>query len=72
MSLSTGLISGSYTNIWVDKTDVRNVSSGHHIRVVHIAPLNSHEHVPNQTTYVKTICNDYSPDWAEITSSLIT
>ena len=39
-----GLISGPYTNIWVGKTEVR------HIRVVHVAPMNSLEHVSNQTT----------------------
>ena len=51
MSLANGFISGPYTNICVGKTEVSDVSSGHHIYVVRVAPLNFLEHKPNQTTY---------------------
>ena len=54
MPLTNGFISGPYTNIWVGKTEAPDVSSWRHIRVVHVAPLNSLEHVPNQTTHCKT------------------
>ena len=49
MPLTNGFISGPYINIWVGKTEVSDVSSRRHIRFVHVAPLNSHEHVHNQT-----------------------
>ena len=53
MPLTNDFISGPYTNIRVGKTETEDpdVSSRHHIRVVHVAPLNSLEHVPNQKTY---------------------
>ena len=35
MPFTNGVISGPYTNIWVDKTEVSDVSSLHNIRVVH-------------------------------------
>ena len=44
-------ISRSYINIWVGKTEAHDVSSLQHIRVAHVAPLNSLEHVPNQITH---------------------
>ena len=45
MTLINGFISGPHT-----KREVLEVSSWRHICVVHVAPLNSFEHVPNQTT----------------------
>ena len=45
MPLTKGFMSGPYINILVDKTEVPDVFSWHHIRVVLVAPLNSFEHV---------------------------
>ena len=50
MLLINGFISGPYSNIWVGKAEVSDVSSCYHSRVAHVAPLNTPEHVPNQTT----------------------
>ena len=50
MLLTNGFISGPYINIWVGKTEVPDGCFRRHIRVVHVASLNSHEHVPNQKT----------------------
>ena len=50
MTLINGFISGPHTNIWEGKREVLEVSSWLHICVAHVAPLNSPEHVPNQTT----------------------
>ena len=47
MPLTNGFISGPYTNIWVGN-------------VVQVAALNSHELVPNQTTYTV-----YLLDWLD-------
>ena len=46
MPLTNGFISGPYINVWVGKTKVCDVSSSHHIRVAHVAPLNSFKYVP--------------------------
>ena len=51
MPFTNGFISGPYTNIWVGKAEVPDFSSRRHIRVVHVAPLKSLEHAPNQITY---------------------
>ena len=53
MLRTDGFISRPYINIWVGKTEAHNVSSLQHIRVAHVAPLNSLEHVPNQITHCK-------------------
>ena len=39
MPLTNGFISGPYPNIWVGKAEVSDVSSCHHSRVAHVAPL---------------------------------
>ena len=52
MLLTNGFISEPYSNIWVGKAEVSDVSSCHHSRVAHVAPLNTPEHEPNQTTYL--------------------
>ena len=54
VTLTNGFIPGPYKNIWVGKTEFFDVSSWHHIPVVHVAPLKSVKHVkhvPNQSTY---------------------
>ena len=51
MSLTNGFISGPNLNLWVGKTEVPDVFSSRHICVAHVSPLESLEHVPNQTTY---------------------
>ena len=60
MRLTNGFISGPYTNIWVGNVEVLDVSSRRYIRVVQVAALNSHELVPNQTTYTA-----YLLDWLD-------
>ena len=52
MPLITDFISGPYTNIWVDKTEVLDVFSWRYVRVVHVPPLKSFANVPNKTRYV--------------------
>ena len=48
MPLTNGFILGPYTNIWAGKTEVPDVFSRLHIRVVQLH--HSHKDVPNQTT----------------------
>ena len=50
MPLTNGFISGPYSNIWIGKTEVPDISSCRHI-LVRMAPLDYLEHVPIEITY---------------------